>query len=100
MDNNNPIAATELALPLEAVAQDAPIDLSGCNVLTISCALLDHEKVESCLPDRWPYEVRSKIEQQLTEWTRAHPDRLVRLLSTGFDNRCCFVMAHHCKKAA
>lgn len=91
--------ATEQSLPLPMLAGDAPIDLAGCSVCTIAIGTLEHDKVESPRLERWPYIVRSKIEQAMSEWIAAHPDRMVRLYSSGIGKACCFVMLHHVAKS-
>jgi hypothetical protein len=78
--------------------EHAPVELADCNVLMISCGLTKHERHAGLAVSDWPVGVRVRILSQMDGYFKAHPDREVRLLSTGIAAGTCFILVHHAPK--
>lgn len=75
--------------------EHAPVDLSRCDVLLISCGLTSKEQALGLSIAEWPAGVRVRITSQMLGWIKANPTRNILLLSSGFADGVCFVMLHH-----
>jgi len=83
--------------PLEQF-HHAPVELADCDVLLISCGLTKNERAAGLAVSDWPVGVRVRILGQMDAWGKQHPDREVRLLSTGIGGGACFMLVHHAPK--
>lgn len=70
------------------------VDLSDCELLEISVALLEHETA-GLRSESWPQPVRVAIERELQGWAQRNPNRIARAITTSATKGACCLAIHH-----
>lgn len=71
-----------------------PLDLEGCNVFTITMAMLENERASGLRFEQWPAVIQHKISEFVEDWQRRNPNVVIRGMTQGIHDRCCTLALH------
>lgn len=77
------------------------LDLGKCHTLEINTTLNEFEKKHPGLSQRWPTwppEVQHRLDAELAKWIEAHPEHVVRMISTALYQGVAVYVLHHVAK--
>lgn len=77
------------------------LDLGNCHSLEINTALNEFELKHPNMAQRfltWPPAVQHRLNVETDKWVAAHPERIVRMISTALYQGVACVILHHDEK--